>query len=165
LTAHRLPCRKKTGPHFTYDRAGRMLTALSGRYANTVTLAYDHAGRLASEGLTIAGQTYSVGRTYDVRGLEATLSYPGGGVVQRTYTPRRQLQQRFLKRTSKSFRRKKTFVWSLRIWVRIRSTAMATCKTKRFELETIHRCQKLSISMVPGHPANWLVCTPRATVW
>ncbi len=34
-----------------------MLTALSGRYANTVTLAYDHAGRLASEGLTIAGQT------------------------------------------------------------------------------------------------------------
>ena len=43
---------------FTYDRAGRMLTALSGRYANTVTLAYDHAGRLASEGLTIAGQTY-----------------------------------------------------------------------------------------------------------
>ena len=78
---------------FTYDRAGRMLTALSGRYANTVTLAYDHAGRLASEALTIAGQTYSVGRTYDVRGLEATLSYPGGGVVQRTYTPRRQLQQ------------------------------------------------------------------------
>jgi YD repeat-containing protein len=59
---------------FTYDRAGRMLTALSGRYANTVTLAYDHAGRLASEGLTIAGQTYSVGRTYDVRGLEATLA-------------------------------------------------------------------------------------------
>ena len=78
---------------FTYDRAGRMLTALSGRYANTVTLAYDHAGRLASEGLTIAGQTYSVGRTYDVRGLEATLSYPGGAVVQRSYTPRRQLQQ------------------------------------------------------------------------
>ena len=75
---------------FTYDRAGRMLTALSGRYANTVTLAYDHAGRLASEGLTIAGQTYSVGRTYDVRGLEATLSYPGGAVVQRSYTPQRQ---------------------------------------------------------------------------
>jgi YD repeat-containing protein len=75
---------------FTYDRAGRMLTALSGRYANTVTLAYDHAGRLASEGLTIAGQTYSVGRTYDVRGLEATLSYPGGAVVQRSYTPRLQ---------------------------------------------------------------------------
>jgi hypothetical protein len=70
-----------------------MLTALSGRYANTVTLAYDHAGRLASEGLTIAGQTYSVGRTYDLRGLEATLSYPGGAVVQRSYTPRRQLQQ------------------------------------------------------------------------
>ncbi len=35
---------------FTYDRAGRMLTALSGRYANTVTLAYDHAGRLPARG-------------------------------------------------------------------------------------------------------------------
>ncbi|MFO0078981.1 MAG: hypothetical protein ACK55N_07825, partial [Planctomycetota bacterium] len=101
---------------FTYDRAGRMLTALSGRYANTVTLAYDHAGRLASEGLTIAGQTKRRRREIGDWGrlcrepsmprqqlaqsvpvpvfpLEATLSYPGGAVVQRSYTPRRQLQQ------------------------------------------------------------------------
>ena len=33
---------------FTYDSASRMLTATSGRYANTVSYTYDDAGRKAS---------------------------------------------------------------------------------------------------------------------
>ena len=46
---------------FTFDRAGRMLTAVSGRYTNTVTIPFDPVGRKATESLTIAGQTYTVG--------------------------------------------------------------------------------------------------------
>ena len=78
---------------FTFDRAGRILTASSGRYNNQVGMGYDFGGRLSSESLTIAGQTYTVGRTYDLRGLQATMTYPNGSVVERIYTPRQQLQQ------------------------------------------------------------------------
>ena len=39
---------------FTFDRSGRMLTAVSGRYNNTVGYAFDPVGRKASESLTIA---------------------------------------------------------------------------------------------------------------
>ena len=35
---------------FTYDKAGRMLTAVSGRYSNTVTYIFDAAGRKKTEG-------------------------------------------------------------------------------------------------------------------
>ena len=44
---------------FTYDASSRMLTAVSGRYSNTVTHTYDTAGRKATESLTISGQTYT----------------------------------------------------------------------------------------------------------
>ena len=37
---------------FTYDKAGRMLTAVSGRYTNTITYTYDSAGRKKTEGFT-----------------------------------------------------------------------------------------------------------------
>ena len=39
---------------FTFDRSGRMLTAVSGRYNNTVGYTFDPVGRKASESLTIA---------------------------------------------------------------------------------------------------------------
>ena len=47
---------------FSYDDAGRLLTAAKGRYVNAVAFAYDDAGRVASEGLTTNGQTYTIGR-------------------------------------------------------------------------------------------------------
>ena len=50
---------------FTYDSASRMLTATSGRYANTVSYTYDDAGRKASESLQIAGQTYTTSMAYN----------------------------------------------------------------------------------------------------
>ena len=37
---------------FTYDLASRVLTAVSGRYTNTVTETYDGIGRLKTEALT-----------------------------------------------------------------------------------------------------------------
>jgi hypothetical protein len=73
---------------FTLDRAGRILTANSGRYNNQIGMGYDFGGRLSSESLTIAGQTYNIGRTYDARGLQATMTYPNGSVVERIYTVR-----------------------------------------------------------------------------
>jgi YD repeat-containing protein len=53
---------------FTYDAASRMLTAVSGRYGNTVTYTYDTAGRKSTEALTISGQTYTVSTAYDAAG-------------------------------------------------------------------------------------------------
>jgi len=38
---------------YTYDAASRVLTAASGRYDNTVTLAYDDVSRVTSESLTV----------------------------------------------------------------------------------------------------------------
>ena len=35
---------------FTFDKASRMLMAVSGRYANTVTYTFDSAGRKKTEG-------------------------------------------------------------------------------------------------------------------
>jgi YD repeat-containing protein len=37
-----------------------MLTAVSGRYSNTVTYTYDTAGRKSTEAITISAQTYTV---------------------------------------------------------------------------------------------------------
>jgi hypothetical protein len=77
---------------FTYDPAGRILTSVKGRYANTVTFTYAN-GRKATESLAVFGQTYTVGYAYDSAGRENTLTYPDGSVVTRTYTPRNQYQQ------------------------------------------------------------------------
>src|SRR5690606_27700679 len=77
---------------FTFDRSSRMLTGVSGRYSNTVTMA-DGAndGRLEDESLTIASQTYTVGRTYDGRGMLYQMDYPDGSMVEKAYTDRGQL--------------------------------------------------------------------------
>ena len=78
---------------FTYDEAGRILTAVKGRYANTVTYSYDDAGRISSESLTVSSQTYTIGRGYDDAGNLDELTYPDGTVVDRTHTVRGNLQQ------------------------------------------------------------------------
>jgi len=61
---------------FTYDASSRMLTAVSGRYSNTVTYTFDSAGRKSTESLTIAGQTYTSTTDYDAAGRVAKLTYP-----------------------------------------------------------------------------------------
>jgi RHS repeat-associated protein len=73
---------------FTYDAGSRMLTGVKGLYSNTVAMAYDAGGRKSSESLTIAGQTYTVGTTYDTAGRVSQLTYPDGSVVARTYDSR-----------------------------------------------------------------------------
>ncbi|WP_164104129.1 RHS repeat-associated core domain-containing protein [Candidatus Laterigemmans baculatus] len=78
---------------FTYDAASRMLTAVSGRYANTVTYTYDDGGRKATEGLTIAGQTYTIETDYDAAGQLTGYTYPDGTLVARSYTDRGQLHE------------------------------------------------------------------------
>ena len=69
------------------------MTAIKGRYNNTVTFAHDEAGRLASESLTIDGNTYTVTHSFDQAGRQAGTTYPDGSIVSRTFTSRGQLQQ------------------------------------------------------------------------
>jgi len=76
---------------FTYDKAGRMLTAESGRYSNTTSMTYDMAGRLEDESLEIGTRTYTVSREYNELGQLSKLTYPDGTEVDRTYTDRGQL--------------------------------------------------------------------------
>lgn len=58
---------------------GRMLSAVSGRYTNTVAYTFDPAGRKASEALTISTRSYDAGRrqTTEVlgNGITETRSY------------------------------------------------------------------------------------------
>jgi RHS repeat-associated protein len=70
---------------FTFDRASRMLTAVNGRYSNTVTMTYDPIGRKATEGLTISGRTYTTTSEYNARGELTRLTYPDGSISERTY--------------------------------------------------------------------------------
>ena len=78
---------------FTFDKAGRVLTAVSGRYVNTVTMTYDLGGRLASEALTISPQTYTTSYEYNNLGQRSKITYPDTTEVERTYTDRGQLYQ------------------------------------------------------------------------
>ncbi|MFO0943687.1 MAG: RHS repeat-associated core domain-containing protein [Pirellulales bacterium] len=78
---------------FTYDKAGRMLTAYSGRYNNTVGYSYDSASRKTTESLTIAGQTYTTTTDYNARGELTKYTYPDSTVVDRSYTARGELYQ------------------------------------------------------------------------
>ncbi len=97
-----------TGPptdfdEFTFDAASRLLTAHKGRYSNTVTLAYDDGGRLASESLTAFGQTYTVSAGqagaagqantsgYDAAGRRVSQTFPDGTLLEKTFTARGQL--------------------------------------------------------------------------
>jgi len=74
---------------FTFDDASRLLAAVSGRYNNTVAFQYgDGAGRRTSEALTVnlgQARTYTVGSGYDVVGRLARITYPDGGLVDRTW--------------------------------------------------------------------------------
>ena len=68
-----------------------MLTGVKGEYANTVALTYDAGGRKATEALTIAGQTYSVGTAYDAAGRESqrrSLWTAAGCERRRSVSPR-----------------------------------------------------------------------------
>ncbi|HBC64175.1 MAG TPA: hypothetical protein DC058_23535 [Planctomycetaceae bacterium] len=77
---------------FTYDRAGRMLSGVKGRYSNTITFAYDDRGQQTQETLTTHGSTYTVGYVKNVLGQTTRLVYPDGSLVDRAYTNRGQLQ-------------------------------------------------------------------------
>lgn len=77
---------------FTYDRAGRMLSGVKGRYNNTITFSYDDRGQQTQETLTTHGQTYTVGYQKNVLGQTTQLQYPDGSLVDRAYTNRGQLQ-------------------------------------------------------------------------
>ncbi len=70
---------------FTYDRADRMLTAVNGRYSNTVTYTYDLVGRKATESLTIGGQTYPITSEYNSRNELTKVTYPDSSISERTY--------------------------------------------------------------------------------
>jgi RHS repeat-associated protein len=70
---------------FTFDRSGRMLTAVSGRYTNTVTYTFDPAGRKASEALTISSVTYTIGQAYNARNELTTVTYPDSSTSTRSY--------------------------------------------------------------------------------
>ncbi|HMO94450.1 MAG TPA: hypothetical protein PKD64_19885, partial [Pirellulaceae bacterium] len=63
----------------TYDAASRLLTGRSGRYDNIIGRAYDNAGRLATESLTIGGRTYNVSHEYDTRSMRKKTTYPNAG--------------------------------------------------------------------------------------
>ncbi len=81
---------------FSYGDAGRMASAESGRYNNTVAFGYDAAGRLTSESLTVTfGQTttYTVQSAYDAANRRTGITYPDGSVVARQYTARDQVAQ------------------------------------------------------------------------
>ena len=65
-----------------------LLIGVKCEYANTVALTYDAGGRKATEALTIAGQTYSVGTAYDAAGRVSQLTQPDGTLVGRAYDSR-----------------------------------------------------------------------------
>lgn len=86
---------------FTYDNAGRLTKAVSGRYGSTVDRVYtgntpaEKAGRLTSEKLTLSGANagnWTVKYAYDAANRLTTLTYPANETSVRTYTPRNQLQ-------------------------------------------------------------------------
>lgn len=78
---------------FAYDAVSRILSAVSQRYSNTVTLAYDGMGRVSSESLLYGGKTYTTTTDYNSRGLVSKKTYPGGSFAERTYTSRNQLHE------------------------------------------------------------------------
>ena len=71
--------------NFTYDLAGRMLTAEKGGW--WVTLSYDGANRITNT--TQGGR--SIGRVYNTPARTRTLTYPGGRVVAETSDARGRL--------------------------------------------------------------------------
>ena len=82
----------------TYDDSSRVLTAVSERYSNTVTLTYDDANRKATEKLTILSKNFKVTSTYDAANRRTQIKYPDNVLVDREYTDRDQLE--FVKYTN-----------------------------------------------------------------
>jgi RHS repeat-associated protein len=83
---------------FTYDKVGRLLVAVSGRYENSVVRSYsensEKGGRLTSEKLTLGGTnagSWKVSYKYDVLDRLTDITYPTGELIKRTYTTRHQL--------------------------------------------------------------------------
>jgi RHS repeat-associated protein len=79
----------------TFDAAGHLLSSSNGLSTSSYT--YDIAGQQLTEtqhlhGIAPALPAYTVGYTWDADGRNATLSYPGGTVVSRTYTARGQVE-------------------------------------------------------------------------
>ena len=70
-----------------------MLTAVSGRYNNTVTNVYNAAGQTTSESLAISSKTYTTAYEYNAIGQRTKLTYPDTTIVERTYHATRQLHQ------------------------------------------------------------------------
>jgi RHS repeat-associated protein len=92
----------------TYDNAGRVLTMANGTLSGTgatatlsgivsaLTYTYDDANNLLSETQDLENPVNlppkTVAYTYDADGNRASLTYPGGTVVEYTYTARNQLK-------------------------------------------------------------------------
>jgi len=64
---------------------GRMLSAVSGRYTNTVAYTFDPVGRKASEALTISSVTYTIGQAYNARNELTAVTYPDSSTSTRSY--------------------------------------------------------------------------------
>ncbi len=80
---------------FAYDAAGRMRTATSGRYANTITRDYDAASRVQREAITIDGRELEIKSAYDDANRLTQQTYPDSSQVSRDYTPRNELAHVF----------------------------------------------------------------------
>lgn len=76
----------------TYDPAGRLLSASSS--VSSSTFAYDAANQLLSETVGYSGLAgnYTTAYAYDMDGNRQSVTYPGGTVVERTFTARNQVR-------------------------------------------------------------------------
>ncbi len=79
----------------TFDAAGHLLSSSNGLSTSSYT--YDVAGQQLTEtqslhGIAPALPAYTVSYTWDADGRNATVTYPGGTVVSRTYTARGQVE-------------------------------------------------------------------------
>ena len=82
---------------FGYDNAGRLTSAVSGRYGNTVNRYYngntpvEKGGRLTSEKLTVTGTNagnWTVKYAYDAANRVTKLTYPTNDAITRGYNER-----------------------------------------------------------------------------
>jgi RHS repeat-associated protein len=94
---------------FTFDDAGRMLTAVSGRYNNTVTMAYEleyGAGQVTTETFTMDSNTWTTYSQYDATGRRTKIWYPDNAnrqnlpTVWRSYDERDQLDKLWYRPTN-----------------------------------------------------------------
>ena len=72
---------------FVYDKAGRV-SRKQDQSGDICSFNYDLAGRKASESLTIASQTYTVGSEFNARNELVKYTYPDSSVANRAYNAR-----------------------------------------------------------------------------